>query len=421
MKKFIVYLSSFALAGSVAYAMNEAVDEEMMMEAPAPSVSLTGEAELGFKNVDKDSEPDAESMHLIRKYQVNFSSQGTTDGGLVFGAGISIEDEHEGNANKVNGSNVYIGGADGSWKLKLGGNDPGIEQAGGIGVADGHFDGGDSADIGLEGAFGATSYRLTVADPQAKNNSSGDGDWSLGASHSSGDINVGFGMDSEKGIALALGSTFSGVGVDVYYSQSEESTPSLMSGARGFDRNPDPDKDDKGGVFAQARTTPAAGDTAAVKREFVAAADVLLDNYNLGAIENKGIGAKVSMSAGEGASFSVAYSTYKTDQNTAASGWIDGADALATGDQVAANAITATMESEAKEIEIGFTYDLGGGASFNASITKTDTEDTYTLKPATSAAESTFNTASNGTDDEPQSIMKSDDTTTLEATLAFTF
>ena len=168
MKRFITITSALALFGSVSYAMEEDKMDEMM-EAPAPSVTVTGAAEIGFKNVDDDSMPDAETIKLIRKYQVNFSSQGTTDGGLVFGAGISIEDEQgiDEDANEVGGSNVYIGGADGSWKLKFGGNDPGIDVVGGIGVADDNFGGEGSTTIGLEGAFGETSYRFTMADPGA--------------------------------------------------------------------------------------------------------------------------------------------------------------------------------------------------------------------------------------------------------------
>ncbi|MYJ87912.1 MAG: hypothetical protein F4044_09385 [Rhodobacteraceae bacterium] len=71
-----------------------------------------------------------------------------------------------------------MAGADGTWKLKFGGNDPGIDVDGIIGVAseNGMFDGGDNTQIGFEGAFGETSYRLTVADPQEADNSQGDGD-----------------------------------------------------------------------------------------------------------------------------------------------------------------------------------------------------------------------------------------------------
>ena len=203
MKKFIITILSVVLIGGVSHAMEEdttdegmvAAEEEVMMEeAPAPSVTLTGSADIGFKNVDQDSMPNAESIKLIRMYKVAFASQGTTDGGLVFGAGISIIDEQGDPADTkaVGGSNVYIGASDETWKLKLGGNDPGIDVAGIIGVASesGMFDGGDSTLIGLEGAFGGTIYRFTMADPQLATGTQGDGDWSAGVRHSLGDYAI---------------------------------------------------------------------------------------------------------------------------------------------------------------------------------------------------------------------------------------
>ena len=164
MKKFIVFLSSVALVGSVSYAMDEeAMDEEMMMEVAAPLVAVGGSASIGIKN---DSSAD-NSLELIRAYKVTFDSSGTTDGGLMFGAGISLRDDTtEEDAPTLKGSKVYIGGADGSWKVQFGGNDPGIELAGGIGLADDHFLMDDEdASISLEGSFGGTSYRLTLSDP----------------------------------------------------------------------------------------------------------------------------------------------------------------------------------------------------------------------------------------------------------------
>ena len=228
MKKFMISASALALSGSMAFAMDEdAMDEEMMMEAPAPSVTLTGEAEIGFKNVDDDLKPNAETIQLVRAYKVTFGSQGTTDGGLVFGAGISIRDdttEDDGTGRNavdgssspvVKGSNVYIGAADGTWKLKFGGNDAGALVAGGIGVADDQIDRGD-AEVGLEGSFGDTSYRLTVADPQ-----DGGDDWSVGVKHSLGDYAIGLGLTSDDGVVLGLSASLGGVNSDLYYSKTE--------------------------------------------------------------------------------------------------------------------------------------------------------------------------------------------------------
>ncbi|MYG42317.1 MAG: porin, partial [Rhodobacteraceae bacterium] len=122
MRKFMVFASTLALSGSMAYAM----DEDMMMEK-APSVAVGGSGKIGIRNVDDSSDPDAEQFKLVRAYKVTFDSTGTTDGGLMFGAGMSIRDDTgEEDEPTVKGSYVFVGGADGSWKLQFGGNDPGI-------------------------------------------------------------------------------------------------------------------------------------------------------------------------------------------------------------------------------------------------------------------------------------------------------
>ncbi len=104
MKKFIVFLSSVALVGSVSYAMDEeAMDGEMMMEeAPSVAVMLGGSAKMGIKNVDDDASPDSDGLSLIREYEVTFDSSGTTDGGLVFGASISFDEGASGTSSVKN-------------------------------------------------------------------------------------------------------------------------------------------------------------------------------------------------------------------------------------------------------------------------------------------------------------------------------
>ena len=149
MKRILAIISAFALSTGVANAMEEeAMDDEMMMEAPAASVTLAGSGKMGIKNVDDAKDT---GLQLIRAYKVAFSSSSVTDGGLTFGAGMSIRDDTgEEDMPVVKGSHVYVGSADGSWKLQFGGNDPGIEVVPGIGVADDNFGGGD-ADIALSG------------------------------------------------------------------------------------------------------------------------------------------------------------------------------------------------------------------------------------------------------------------------------
>ncbi|MYG43406.1 MAG: porin, partial [Rhodobacteraceae bacterium] len=124
MRKFMVFASALALSGSMALAMEEdAMDK-------ASSVSVGGSGKIGIRNVDDSSKPDDGQFKLVRAYKVTFDSTGTTDGGLMFGAGMSIRDDTgEEDKPTVRGSYVFVGGGDGSWKLQFGGNDPGIDLA----------------------------------------------------------------------------------------------------------------------------------------------------------------------------------------------------------------------------------------------------------------------------------------------------
>ncbi|MCY3673381.1 MAG: hypothetical protein OXH65_12865 [Paracoccaceae bacterium] len=383
MRKLIVFASAFALTGTMAFAMDDdAMDE--MMEAPAPSVSVGGSAAIGIINEDDDND-DTEDFKLIREYKVTFDSSGTTDGGLLFGAGISIEDTHDDDpGNAVNDAKVYVGSSDGSWKLQFGGNDPGIDLAGGIGVADDHFGGEDNEDIALSGSFGDTSYRITMADPginvpalrsanttdqtsaanykAVQDAMKANDDWSIGVKHSLGTISVGVGMDSEDGLAIGVSTDLSGVTTSLYWSKSEY---------KNIDLDP-------------SNTTAA---TAVTTDNELNVAEVA-DSIELGSRENTGLGIKASMSAGEGATFSVGYSTLKLEQksNTAANIGYNG---------------TATT----KLIEVDFSYDLGGGATLSAGIDKKDAE--------------SINDP--GATEDAASSITTKDTTTLEAKISMSF
>ena len=483
MKKFMISASALALSGSMAFAMDEdAMDEEMMMEATAPSVTLTGEGELGFKNVDQDTMPNAETLQLIRKYKVGFASSSTTDGGLVFGAGISIIDE-QGDPDEtkaVGGSNVYIGAADGTWKLKLGGNDPGIDVAGIIGVAseDGFFDGGDNALIGLEGAFGGTEYRFTMADPQLAKGTQGDGDWSAGVRHSLGDYSVGFGMDSEGGLALGLGATLQGVGVDMVYSKADESAFDQKTRHTDLKRH----TSDPLGTLAYKRKSLGRQIFEANQRELnpltteytkggVSTAtykdgtgerafdhDGLIQSLgtNYGSAEWDGLGLKVTIPAGEGVKLTAAYSQREGKSGMGAGNYqinngrgiaddpADGAlinlvdfvpnvaDTAGTIVPPTAAQITAaqnavvTGSQEVKKIELGLEYVLGGGATLKAAVKKEDHETTATL----SAKGTGSLVAASGDDPSAEgytaavdsvSHVFTDSITTLELKIAFSF
>ena len=441
MKKLISITSALVLAGGVSYAMDEEAMDKDMMEMEAPSVNLSGEAEMGFKSVD-DGNDTTEDFGLIRSYKVGFSSSGVTDGGLMFGAGISIIDEHEGgdDVKAVGGSNVYIGAADGTWKLKLGGNDPGIEQAGGIGVADDNFHGGDNAAIGIEGAFGGTSYRLTAADPKATDNA--DGDWSLGVSHSLGDFSVGVGMDSESGLALSVGTDVSGVGLTAYYATSEIEDVDLEADYMQPKMFSTP-------YYAPSGTSDE--DKTAINKQYAEYQATLM---TMGKREWSGLGLKASIAAGEGATLSLGYSSSKMEQtetkpkaadrvlldseheadiSEATSAGVSprlsnpsGTTASAATTHYAVREAAEDWSGSAKTslIELEFAYDLGGGAKLIAGIDKQTTEmleltashDTnddgsYKFEDADEDAEKvTYSTS-----------VSESDTTTLELKLAFTF
>ena len=313
---------------------------------------MGGSGKIGIKNVDDAAET---GLQLVRAYKVTFDSTGTTDGGLMFGAGMSIRDDTgEEDMPVVKGSYVFVGGGDGSWKLQFGGNDPGIDLAGGFGVADDHFGGEDDVTMALSGAFGDTSFRLTAADPEATGDS--DNDWSVGVSHSINTISVGVGMDSEDGLAIGVGTDLSGVSTFLYWSKSENSMATYTY---------DPDNSE---------TTTADVDLTVSQ-------------------ENSGLGVKASMSAGEGASFSVGYSTWKHEQ-------VDSRDSPTP----AAASGTATT----KLIEVDFSYDLGGGAKLTAGIDKKDSESISATYPDSPGGADGF-------------AVTSTDTTTLEAAISFSF
>ncbi|MCY3717583.1 MAG: hypothetical protein OXG92_14115 [Chloroflexi bacterium] len=178
-----------------------------------------------------------------------------------------------------------------------------------------------------------------------------DDDWSVGVSHSIDTINVGVGMDSEDGLAIGVGTDLSGVSTFVYWSKSEFKDALFYDGSAND-------------IFARQ--------------------------------ENTGLGVKASMSAGEGATFSVAYSTHKHEQT----------NAILSSDGAAAP--TFNGNATTKLIEVDFSYDLGGGATLSAGIDKKDAEELEVGVPPGSLGDT-------------RTLTTSTDTTTLEAAISFSF
>ena len=209
--------------------------------------------------------------------------------------------------------------------------------------------------------------------------------WSIGFSYDLDTINIGVGMDSSKGIALSLGTSLSDVDVTAFYGKSEHEDVILHRKAS----NPIVRKMDN------RREEP---------KEFTCVVDFtnLYDGYTIdptmsvtelmGTRENTGIGVSAAMAAGEGATFSVAYSTNKMEQTATKH-----ADLNKYKDYNG----TATT----KLIEIDFEYALGGGATLKAGIDKKDVE---TISTGTKPGESVGD-------------IVSSDVTTLSASIAMTF
>lgn len=327
MKKLITITSALALAGSVSYAMEEA-DEEMMMEAPAPSIAVSGGAKLGVKNVSTSPSEDSDGMALIEDFEVKFSASGTTDGGLTFGASLAIEQDAQKDGT-VKGSTVYVGGAGGAWKLAFGAPDPGAWSAGGIGITEeGNILRASGQRIALSGNVQGASYVITTNAPTAdgvKNQ------WSAGVTYDAGAVNVGVGMDSEKGLALGMKTDLAGVSTSVFFAKSEQAIPYQAA------------------VAAVPATAGNLGEAAIEERTA----------YNEKA---SGVGVKASMAAGEGATISVAYSTRKQQRTAVAT----------TGETTAGAGLPENDKT--KKIQLDFDYDLGGGATFNAGVDQVDVE-----------------------------------------------
>ncbi|MCY4445638.1 MAG: hypothetical protein OXC02_04155 [Rhodobacteraceae bacterium] len=152
---FIVFVCNFAIAQEEANnismdgtnsGQNSGVTPQIEKgaEASASSVVMVGTAKMGIKNED-DDDTTTQDFSTVAEYEVALTSTGISDGGLVFGAGLTIKgnDTCEMNLvtdtcdkNSITEAHVFIGSDNGSWKLQFGDNDPGIEMVPPIGLAD---------------------------------------------------------------------------------------------------------------------------------------------------------------------------------------------------------------------------------------------------------------------------------------------
>ena len=100
--------------------------------AIAQGVSFSGSANMGVIYHGKTTEDGNTTMEPKFQWLANFdlgiSAEGTTDGGLTFGAATSIDGNGRGNgaASDVDDTTAYIGGE--SWKITIGDVDPASDK-----------------------------------------------------------------------------------------------------------------------------------------------------------------------------------------------------------------------------------------------------------------------------------------------------
>ena len=180
-------------------------------------------------------------------------------------------------------------------------------------------------------------------------------------------------MDSSKGLALGVGTELSGISASMFYSRAEMA--GIMT-EKAHTKNATP-ADANAGLQNEDVFDDGVGDGA-----YGGPGDDLRDTHTA---KRTGLGVKASMSAGEGATITIGYSTVKTQR----SNHVNGVDVVAVAAVEAVEATATTpavtaadaevevagtddnwslVDEKTKLIELDFSYDLGGGATLNAGI-----------------------------------------------------
>ncbi len=115
MRTFLITAAAFGLMAGSAVAQ-----DEMMADS---GLSLSGSAGMGLIWQDGAAKDDESRARFLSKFDIGFSGQGVTDGGLTFGAGATIEARGgQGQGSSTTDAEVYIGGE--VWKVTVGDLDP---------------------------------------------------------------------------------------------------------------------------------------------------------------------------------------------------------------------------------------------------------------------------------------------------------
>ncbi|NRP13465.1 MULTISPECIES: porin [unclassified Aliiroseovarius] len=198
----------------------------------AADINLSGAAVAGFKYADVDTVDEKLIAHV--DYTLTIAMSGETDGGLTFGADLTVYGDE---SSTLNGGDLvaYIEGGFGKFSAgnvgsavdaTLGLGDLGFDGLGTDNVAEALIDYNDQGTLMYKGTFGdftvAASYNMSVdntdptidytADPATPDAAN---EFSIAATYNMGDYDFGLGYD-ERGdvITVKAGANVSGFDID---------------------------------------------------------------------------------------------------------------------------------------------------------------------------------------------------------------
>ncbi|UWP95131.1 porin [Aliiroseovarius crassostreae] len=197
----------------------------------AADINLSGAAVAGFKYADIDTVDEKLIAHV--DYTLTIAMSGETDGGLTFGADLTVYGDE---SSTLNGGDLvaYIEGGFGKFSAgnvgsavdaTLGLGDLGFDGLSTDNVAEMLVDYNDQGTLMYKGTFGdfavAASYNMSVdgTDPNAAEAAN---EFSIAATYNMGDYDFGLGYD-ERGdvITVKAGANVSGFDIDALFSKGE--------------------------------------------------------------------------------------------------------------------------------------------------------------------------------------------------------
>ncbi|NRP45845.1 Porin [Aliiroseovarius sp. xm-v-225] len=190
----------------------------------AADINLSGAVAAGFKYADIDTVDEKLIAHV--DYTLTIAMSGETDGGLTFGADLTVYGDE---SSTLNGGDLvaYIEGGFGKFSAgnvgsavdaTLGLGDLGFDGLSTDNVAEALIDANDQGTLMYKGTFGdfavAASYNMSVdgTDPNAADAAN---EFSIAATYNMGDYDFGLGYD-ERGdvVTVKAGANVSGFDID---------------------------------------------------------------------------------------------------------------------------------------------------------------------------------------------------------------